>query len=208
MPCVEFLRSAQPAHARITVIPDNIAVLQKMADKPHQFQMAYVAEQDRMLLQISTRDKAEFRLWLTRRAVRLLWDGLLKTVEAGLEKDTTVEADKRETILLYEHQAAMEQADFETPFQGEADSFPLGEEGALVASMWVGGKSNGAYSLKLGSRQGKGIAINLDDRLMHSFMQMLIDASNRAGWGLELSLPTQGSTTLADLSLPDRVLRH
>ena len=170
--------------------------------------MAYVAEQDRMLLQISTRDKAEFRLWLTRRAVRLLWDGLLKTIEAGLEKDTTIDADKRETILLFEHQSAMKQADFETPFQGEADSFPLGEEGVLVASMWVGGKSDGAYTLRLGPRQGNGITFCLDDKLMHSFMQMLIDSSNRAEWGLELRLPVSESTNLADLSLPDRVVRH
>ena len=147
--------------------------------------MAYVAEQDRMLLQISTRDKAEFRLWLTRRAVRLLWDGLLKVLEAGLEKESPIGAVRREEILLFEHQSAVEQADFETPFQGEADSLPLGEEGVLVASMWVGGKSNGAYTLKLGPRQGNGISFSLDDRLVHSFMQMLIDSSNLAEWGLE-----------------------
>jgi len=179
-----------------------------MADKPHQFQMAYVAEQDRMLLRISTRDKAEFRLWLTRRGVRLLWDGLMKMIEVGPGKDTPVEADRREAILLFEHQSAMETADFDTPFLEEADSFPLGEEGTLIESMWVGGKSNGAYTLEMGTKQGKGIAISLDDRLMHFFMQMLIDASNRARWDLELGLPVSGSTTLADLSFPDRDMRH
>ena len=179
-----------------------------MSDKPHQLQMVYVAEQDRMLLQISTRDKAEFRLWLTRHGVRLLWDGLLKMLEAGHGKDALIEDDMREAILLFEHQSAVEQSDFSTPFRGEAESFPMGEEGALVASMWVGGKSDGAYTLKLGPRKGEGIAFSLDDKLMHSFMQMLIDSSNRADWGLELSLPVSKSTTYDDVLPPDKIMRH
>lgn len=179
-----------------------------MAEKLHQFQMAFVAEQDRMLLRISTRDKAELRLWLTRRVVRLLWGALLKMIEVRPEKDTPIDADKRVAILHFEHQSAVEQADFETPFQEAADRYPLGEEGVLVAGMQVGRRPNGAYTLKLVPKQGNGITINLDDKWMHSFMEMLIDSSNRAEWGLELKLPVSESTTSADASLPDKVMRH
>lgn len=179
-----------------------------MADKLHQFQIAFVAEQDRMLLRISTRDKAELRLWLTRRVIRLLWDAMLKIIEVEPEKDTPIEADKREAILHFEHQSAVEQADFETPFQEAADSYPLGEEGVLVASMQISRRPDGVYILKLSPKQGKGININLDDKLMHSMMEMLIDSSSRAEWGLELRLPVSESTTSADASLPGKVIRH
>ena len=179
-----------------------------MADTPHQFQMAFVAEQDRMLLRVSTRDKAEFRLWLTRRVLRSLWDGLLKVIEAGVAQDTPIEADKREAILNFEHQSALEQADFETPFEEAADSFPLGEEGVLVTILRVNRKPDGAYTLMLGPRDGNGITINFDDKLMHSFMQMLIDSSKSAEWGLELRLPVSESTTSADVSPTDKVMRH
>ena len=179
-----------------------------MADKLHQFQMAFVADQDRMLLRISTRDKAELRLWMTRRVVRLLWGALLKMIEVGPAKDTPIEANKREAILHFEHQSAVEQADFETPFQEAADSYPLGEEGVLVASMQISRRPNGAYTLKLNPKQGKGITINLNDKLMHSFMEMLIDSSKRADWDLELRLPVSESTTSAGVSLPDKAMRH
>lgn len=179
-----------------------------MADKLHQFQIAFVAEQDRMLLRISTRDKAESRLWLTRRVVRLLWGALLKTIEAGHEKDSPDEVGKREAILQFEHESAVEQTDFVTPFQEAAESYPLGEEGVLVTSMQISRRPNGAYTLKLSPRQGNGITINLDDKLMHSFMEMLIDSSNRAEWGLELRLPVSESTTPTDASLPGKVIRH
>ncbi len=161
-----------------------------------------------MLLRISTRDKAELRLWLTRRVVRLLWDVLLKMIEVRPEKYTPIEADKREAILHFEHQSAVEQADFGTPFQEAADNYPLGEEGVLVASMQGGRKPDGAYTLKLAPKQGNSITINLDDKLMHSFMEMLIDSSNRAEWGLELRLPVSESTTSTDVSLPGKVVRH
>jgi hypothetical protein len=179
-----------------------------MADKLHQFQMAFVAEQDRMLLRISTRDKAELRLWMTRRVVRLLWGALLKIIKAGPENNTAVWANKREAILQFEHQSAVEQADFNTPFQKSADSYPLGEEGVLVASMQISRRPNGAYTLKLSPKQGKGITINLDDKLMHSFMELLIDSSKRAEWDLELRLPVSESTTSTDVSLPDKVMHH
>ena len=179
-----------------------------MVDKLHQFQMAFVAEQDRLLLRISTRDKAELRLWMTRRVVRLLWDALLKMIEVGPEKDTPIEANKREAILHFEHQSAVEQADFETPFQEVADSYPLGEEGVLVACMQISRRPNGACTLKLSPKHGKGITMNLDDKLMHSFMEMLIDSSKRAEWDLELRLPVSGPTTSTDVTLPDKLMRH
>ena len=129
-------------------------------------------------------------------------------IKAGPAEDTPIEADKREAILHFEHQSAVEQADFETPFQEAADSFPLGEEGVLVSRMHVDSKPDGAYTLRLDPKKGKGIAINLDEKLMHSFMQMIIDFSNLAEWGLDLRLSMSESTISTDASLPDKVIRH
>lgn len=78
----------------------------------------------------------------------------------------------------------------------------------MVASMQISRKPNGAFTLKLSPRKGKGIAVNLDDKLMHSFMEMLIDSSNRAEWNLELGLPVPEPTAAADESHPDKVMRH
>ena len=140
--------------------------------------------------------------------IRLLWGALLKMVEVVPKNYTPIEADKRESILHFEHQSAVEQADFKTPFQEAADSYPLGEEGVLIASMQISRKPNGAYILKLSSKQGKGVTINLDDKLMHSFMGMLIDSSKRAEWDLELRLPASDSTTSTEAPPPDKVVHH
>ena len=133
---------------------------------------------------------------------------LLDTVQAKAAMNEGLVQVEREAILHFEHQSAVEQADFETPFQEAADSYPLGEEGVLIASMQLSRKPNGAYILKLSPKQGKGVTINLDDKLMHSFMEMLIDSSKRAEWDLELRLPASDSTTSTEVPLPDKVMHH
>jgi len=50
--------------------------------------------------------------------------------------------------------------------------------------------------------------MNLDDKLMHSFMEMLVDSSKRAKRDLELRLPVSESTTSTDASLPDKSVHH
>ena len=43
--------------------------------------MGFSAEDDRLLLRLSTRDRTEYRLWLTRRFVKVLWGALIQTLE-------------------------------------------------------------------------------------------------------------------------------
>lgn len=44
----------------------------------HQLKLDFISEQDRLLLRVSTDNQLEVRLWLTRRALRLLWPLLVQ----------------------------------------------------------------------------------------------------------------------------------
>ena len=50
----------------------------------HQMQIVFVPEQDRLLFRLNTtgRQQQEFRFWLTRRYVRILWKALLNMLKA------------------------------------------------------------------------------------------------------------------------------
>ena len=55
----------------------------------HQMQITYVPVEDRLLYRVNTKHRQEFRFWMTRRYVKLLWKGLidiLKKREAPEEK--------------------------------------------------------------------------------------------------------------------------
>ena len=52
-----------------------------MVDTLHQLNLTISTEEDRLLLRLSTSGRSEYRLWLTRRFVRALWDVLVKAAE-------------------------------------------------------------------------------------------------------------------------------
>ena len=51
----------------------------------HQLTMSYVPEEDRILFRLSTTDKKEYRLHLTRRFIHVLWGALKQTFSKDAE---------------------------------------------------------------------------------------------------------------------------
>ena len=52
-----------------------------MSSPLHQMTMGFSAEDDRLLLRLSTRDMTEYQLWLTRSFVKVLWGALIQILE-------------------------------------------------------------------------------------------------------------------------------
>ena len=63
--------------------------------KLHQLKIDFNAEQDRLLMLVSTDDGAVVRMWLTRRFVKLLWPLLVKLAEEANPQVGTIPADAR-----------------------------------------------------------------------------------------------------------------
>ena len=97
-----------------------------MTSALHQITMSHSTEEDRLLLRISTLDKAEFRFWLTRRFVNILWPALMKVLEKenpAARKNLMPEAKK--AVVAMEHQDAVAAADFSrSHYEGNKDLTP------------------------------------------------------------------------------------
>lgn len=52
-----------------------------MTSALHQITMSFLAEDDRLLMRVSTTDKNEFHFLLTRRFVNILWPALMTVIE-------------------------------------------------------------------------------------------------------------------------------
>ncbi|HEY4375282.1 MAG TPA: hypothetical protein VGN52_25385 [Burkholderiales bacterium] len=156
----------------------------------HQLQVAFDAAEDRVLFRLSTTAGDEFRVFLTRRFVKLLWPHLLHGLESKVAV-TTAAPEARREVLAFEHDRAIREADFSKPFaeaRTEAPrNFPLGDKPFVAAQGNVRVERAGAYKLTLNPAQGRGVEIGLDDRLMHSFCRLLESAVRTAEWDLELS---------------------
>lgn len=154
----------------------------------HQIQMRYDAEQDRILLRLSTREGSEFRFWLTRRFVKRLWGMLLKMLEWDRPVAQQVDPQTRRTVLDIRHGGFVQQGDFSKPFETAPRTLPLGEAPVLAAKAAGKRTGDGNHILSLHPQQGEGIDLKLDTRLLHLFVKLLRDAVGRADWEIALAL--------------------
>lgn len=150
-------------------------------------QLSYVSEEDRILLRMNTRARQEFRFWITRRYVQLLWTTISKVVEMREEEETEVQDElKKATQIQEKHEKTVESSDFKTQYQ-ESTYLPLGEEPALLFSAGIKTDPLGRALLCMHPKDGQGIELALNDQIVHSFCKLLADTTLKAEWSLDLT---------------------
>jgi hypothetical protein len=156
----------------------------------HQLKLDFIPEQDRLLLRVSTDNQLEVRLWLTRRALRLMWPLLLQMLRASPEVALQSSPEARDALVGMQHERALGQANFAEPFEEVPREMPLGAEPILVARIQTEKDVDGNQVLGLLPQQGQGIHLTLDNTLLHSFCKLLQTAVAKSDWDVLLELPT------------------
>jgi hypothetical protein len=156
----------------------------------HQIKVDFNAEHDRLLMRVSTGDAKEVLLWLTRRCVKLLWPAVVKMMEASPHvqlRGSTPEA--RAALLGFEHEKALQQADFSKTYEETPRERPLGAEPILVARIQTRWETDSQYVLTLLPLNGQGVHLTFDVALLHSYGKLLQSAVAKAEWDFKIDLP-------------------
>jgi len=185
-------------HATELKTPYIIPSYPHSAMRLHQLKLDFIPEQDRLLLRVSTDNQLEVRLWLTRRALRLLWPLLVQLLRSSSEVALQINPDARDALVGMQHERALRQANFADAFDEAPRGMPLGAEPILVARIHTNKDEGGNQVLGLLPQQGQGIHLTLDDTLLHSLCKLLQDAVAKADWDIALELPTLLAQTLTD----------
>jgi len=156
--------------------------------KIHQIQIRHDENEDRLLLRLSTTDHREFRFWLTRRFVKRLWAMLLQMLEWDQAVQQQVDPETRRTVLDIQHEGYAQQANYSQKFEEVPRQLPLGDAPALLATAKGKKGESGAQMLSLHPRQGQGIDMTLDTRLLHVFSRLLREAVAKTDWDIQLAL--------------------
>jgi hypothetical protein len=155
----------------------------------HQLKLDYIPEQDRLLLRVSTDNQLEVRLWLTRRALRLLWPLLVQMVRSSPEVALQSNPEARDALVGMQRERALSRADFAKSFEEVPREMPLGAEPILVAQLRANKDRDGNQVLGLLPQRGQGIHLTLDNTLLHSFCKLVQNAVAKSDWNLVLELP-------------------
>lgn len=156
----------------------------------HQINAQYDVAQDRLLLRISTRDRLEYRLWLTRRITALLWPGLFRLLESSEPVRRQAYPDSQQAMLEFQHEHALQQTDFSQSFDADALT-PALPEPLLVHKVQMRRSSEQLYVLLFSPPEGPGLQIQLPEKMVHALAKLIADGVKAANWGLSAPGPTQ-----------------
>ena len=150
-------------------------------------QLSFVPTQDRLVFRLNTKSRQEFRFWMTRRYVKLLWKAIMDMLQAKKRPEVRDES-VRQMVIEAEHKEVVEKSDFKTEYQ-ESTYLPLGEEPSLlfrVAMRVPDPGKEGHPVLCLHPEKGEGIEIALNEQILHSLCKLLAETTQKAEWGLDL----------------------
>jgi hypothetical protein len=174
-----------------------------MVDTLHQLNLTVSTEEDRLLLRLSTSGKNEYRLWLTRRFVRALWEVLIKAAERQPGVGEQSDEEVRKALVSFQHDAAVKEADFKTAYKASDFACPLGEAPVLLTGAQLKTSRSGDVELSLQTADDRSVSVRLDPKLLHSLCSVLAAAAKKAEWELDLAV----GTPLVSRS-PDRARVH
>ena len=177
----------------------------------HQLTLTYSAEQDRLMLRISTKAQSEYQLWLTRRFVRAIWKGLVKTIESDPTLSKSLMPKVRLALMAIEHQKSIKDSDFSqkhasnnvnlTPkiprrvsskYPVDNGSHNSGAVALLVTGAQVKPIKNNLTSIKLKTEANTAIDFSLNKKLLHALCHLMVTSTQKAGWDLNLTIGDPG----------------
>ncbi len=156
-----------------------------------QMQIVFVPVEDRLMFRVNTSNRQEFRFWMTRRYVNILWKAILDMLKKRQAGEKPPEEVKKEdplqaAMLSIEHEKAIEKADFKTEYQ-ESTYLPLGETPVLLAKVAVKMQPDQTVPLLcMHPENGEGIEVALNEQILHSMCRLLSDCAKQADWELKL----------------------
>lgn len=159
-----------------------------MADVLHQMTAEYNPAEDRILFRVTTVEKMEYRILLTRRLVKHIW-GL---AEQNFAEDPNVAAQPRpqvkNALLSLQHQEAVEGANFSQKHQDSAKISPETKQPLLAVKAELAKNEQGVIRLSFHTANGKSINLNLNAEMLHAICHILQQAADKAGWDLKLAI--------------------
>lgn len=175
---------------------------EELVSQLKQMQMIFEPEEDRLLLKVNTQSNDEFRFWLTRRFVRMIWPALMKALASSPQIVVQRDQTAKEAVLAFQQEKVLSQADFQTPYREDATNHPLGEEPLLVARAQFKPGPDKQRMLGLHPAEGPGIEIALNDAMLHSLCALITKTVAKTDWQLDLTMARSASSSGPD---PERL---
>ena len=170
----------------------------------HQFQVSYLAEQDRILVRMNSTEGQEQRLWLTRRMLLGLYPHLEQTsAQLAIADAPPVGHDggAHAAVEAFQRQELLDRTDFDTPFQSPQPVFSDEDQPLLVTAAHIQ-KQKDTLSVRFeetlpGMPESRQLEIHLGSDTLIALLHVIGLALQNSGWNLPAPTHTPTSPAAA-----------
>ena len=161
----------------------------------HQLSIAYVAEQDRILVRVNTREGQELQFWFTRRLSLGLEPLLDRAVTEHVARQggpatshvAAMDDLSKKAMAQFRRTENLQTSDFATPYQVPEASKPVFDRPLLVTEVNVTILGTGQLRLSFAERlagvpEQRSFQLALSDPLIHAFAHLLGRAVQKSEW--------------------------
>jgi hypothetical protein len=161
----------------------------------HQLSIAYVPEQDRILVRVNSTQGQELRFWFTRRLTlgleplleRAVTDHVARQGGPATSHVAAMDALSKKAMAQFKRSENLQTSDFSTPYQTPDASVPVFENPLIVTEVNVAALTNGQLRLSFaeklsGTKETRSFQMALSDQLVHAFAHLLERAVGQSQW--------------------------
>ncbi len=171
----------------------------------HQFQVSYLAEQDRILVRMNSTEGEEQQLWLTRRMLRGLYPHLEQTfrqLTLGATSNLGHDGAAGNAVQAFQRQEVLNRADFDTPFQSAASPLDDADLPLLVTTTHIHKQNDSMVSVRFeenlqGHAENRQLEIQMGSDTLLGLLHVIRLALQTSDWDLN-TVPAPAPTIVID----------
>jgi hypothetical protein len=161
----------------------------------HQLSIAYVPEQDRILVRVNTKQGQELSVWFTRRLTLGLMPLMDRAVTEHVARHSgpatshlaAMDELSKKAMTQFKRSENLKTSDFATPYKTAATSVQVFEQPLLVTEVNVAPLPSGQLRLSFteklsGTKEQRSFQLALSDQLIHAFVHLLERAVQQSQW--------------------------
>lgn len=152
----------------------------------YQFEMGFDPIHDRLVLKIHTKDFEEFRLWLTRRFVKILWGVIVNLLNKDKKDINEMEAAKLKVSESFADENARRQQPLASKYSTKLSKTPLGSEPILISRIAAKAEENHRVLLSLQDEKNQRFDLLLDNFMLLGLCKLVSEGVKKTDWDLNL----------------------
>ena len=163
----------------------------------HQLSIAYMPEQDRVLVRVNTLEGKELQFWLTRRLTLGLSPLMDKVVTEHVARHggpatshvAAMDDLSKKAVAQFQRSETLRNSDFATPYKAAEAGVPLFAQPLLITEVNLTPLSNGQLRLSCAEKlprtpaaAPRSFQMALSQQLIHAFVHLLDRAITQSQW--------------------------